>query len=406
MANQMLANTETFDSKAYSPAQKVTKPVATVLVVEDDSHLRSSIKDILELEAYLVLTAQHGQHALDILRNEANPTPDLIVSDIMMPFMDGIEFLKELREEARWVSIPFIFLTARTEKADRHKGLMMGVEHYLEKPFDADDLLVTVASRLRRAEDLRRAKMGEISNVKKDILTILNHEFRTPLTLVVAYAEMLKDFQSQDMKDGELLSFLKGVNSGAARLRRLIENFILLVELESGDVFKTYAWRKRPVGDLKPILMSAHGQIFDHETKHTCTFEFEDNLPEVVCDPEFIGMAARELLDNAVKFSTPEQPIMLGIKATDDNKICIWVKDQGRGIPEDEWENIWKTFYQINREKLEDQGAGSGLAIVRGIVDLHQGHKEVVSQEGEGSTISLYFPLTPPETEPDSTVAD
>ncbi len=398
----MLVNTETFGSKAYNPAQKSAKPAATILVVEDDAHLRASIKDILELESYLVLTAQHGQHALEILRNEDNPTPDLIVSDIMMPYMDGIEFLKKLRAEARWVSIPFIFLTARTEKADRHKGLMMGVEHYLEKPFDADDLLVTVASRLRRAEDLRRAKMGEISDVKKDILTILNHEFRTPLTLVVAYAEMLKDFQHQDMNDGELLSFLKGVNSGAERLRRLIENFILLVELESGDVFKTYGWRKRPVGDLKPILMSAHGQIFNYEAKHTCNFVFEDNLPEIVCDPEFIGMATRELLDNAVKFSEPDQPIELGIKATGNDEICIWVKDLGRGIPEDEWDNIWKTFYQINREKLEDQGAGSGLAIVRGIVDLHFGRKEIESVVGEGSTISLYFPLTPPETETDN----
>lgn len=374
---------------------------ARILVVEDDAQLRASIKDILELEKYSVLTAQNGLHGLEVLRSEPDAPPDLIVSDIMMPYMGGIEFFQEVRKEHRWSLIPFIFLTAKTEKSDRHKGLLLGVDDYLSKPFDTDDLLVAVASRLERNRVMKEAQkeitLDAVSDVKKNILTILNHEFRTPLTLVVAYAEMLKDYGSTEMSQEELLAFLKGVNSGADRLRRLVENFIFLVELENGNALKTYSWRKRPIEDIETIFRLAHQQVFNNEKAepYTCNFHIQSNLPALVADYEFIVMLVRELLDNAVKFSKPTAPIEAGAHAV-DGELCIWVEDKGRGIPENEFENIWKTFYQIDRETLEDQGAGSGLAIVKGIVEMHFGRCHLTSEEHKGSRFEVYLPFNPP----------
>jgi signal transduction histidine kinase len=232
-------------------------------------------------------------------------------------------------------------------------------------------------------------------------LTVLNHEFRTPLTLVVAYAEMLK-VDLQTMSEEELVSFLKGVNSGADRLRRLVENFILLAELENGDVIKNYSWRKRKIEDLTPILSNAHAQIFTAENaKHHCDFEVEGTLAPFVADGELLTMAVRELMDNAIKFSkdrTSDAVVSIKVGArSDDQWLYIWVEDHGRGIPHWEFDNIWKPFYQINREETEDQGAGSGLAIVKGVVDIHFGKTDVVSKVSQGSRFTIAIPLTQPD---------
>lgn len=218
----------------------------TVLVVEDDVHLLSGIKDILELEHYRVLTAQNGVEGLNVLNQLPDEPPSVIVSDIMMPHMDGFTFLEEVRKEDRWVTVPFIFLTAKGEKTDRHRGSLAGADVYLTKPFDAEDLLVSVSSCLRRYGDVKRVKDEEIGDVKSKILAILNHEFRTPLTLVVGYADILKEYDGKNMGYEDIMSFLQGVNSGAERLRRLVENFITLVELDSGDTERTFGWRQRP----------------------------------------------------------------------------------------------------------------------------------------------------------------
>ncbi len=366
----------------------------TVLVVEDDIHLLSGIREILELGDYNVWTAQNGLQGLEKLE-AAEATPDVIVSDIMMPHMDGFSFLTEVREKDRWVNIPFIFLTAKGEKSDVQRGNLLGADVYLKKPFDAEDLLIAVDSRLRRFQEMDRVHDDTVSQIKRRILITLNHELRTPLTLVVAYADLLKDFDPDNMSDNELITFLRGVNSGATRLRRLIENFILLVEIEEGDAAKTFVWRKYPIESLRDIAIDACRQILEQDANKvalTC----QDNLPAVTADREFLTIIMRELVDNAVKFSGDKEGVSIDI-ATVDDQLQITVADSGtRRIPDSDIEKIWEAFYQINREQYEDQGSGSGLAIVDGLVDIHGGSRSIVSTD-QGTTVTVRIPITPKE---------
>lgn len=369
----------------------------TVLVVEDDIHLLSGIREILELGNYNVWTAQNGVQGLEKLHS-SETTPDVIVSDIMMPHMDGFSFLSEVRDQDQWVNIPFIFLTAKGEKADVNKGNTLGADVYLKKPFDAEDLLVAVNSRLERFQHIGQVQQDNISQIKRRIMVTLNHELRTPLTLVVAYADLLKDFSPENMSDGELLTFLKGVNSGATRLRRLIENFILLVEIEEGDAAKTFAWRKYPIESMKDIALDACRQILEHEADKI-TLTTQDDLPKITGDREFMTVIIRELVDNGVKFSEDAETVSIDITAVDDH-IQITVADGGtRKIPDAEIEKVWEPFYQINRELYEDQGSGSGLAIVDGLVEIHGGSRHMVSTE-QGTTVTVKLPIVPPEPEP------
>lgn len=380
----MLANPLIEDIKE---AQK-----ATVLVVEDDVHLLEGIRDILELDGYSVLMAENGVAGLDMLQNLPSP-PNLIVSDIMMPKMDGIQFLKAVRKEERWFSIPFIFLTAKGEKSDQHRGMKLGVDDYIVKPYDPSDLLVKIEARLQRYENLTNAHKTGMASLKRQILTMLNHEFRTPLTFVVAYADLLNNPGDQKLTEEQIRQYLGGITAGADRLRNLIENFILLVEIETEEAKQTYAWRRGPVASVEDIFKEARERVKTLETRNqVCTVEVEPNIPIFFGDVEYLTAAATQYLSNASKFSDEGSPISMGA-STKDKQVIFWVKDQGRGIPAHEHQNIWLSFYQIDRVTNEDQGAGAGLAIVKGIAQLHGGSVSVESELGKGSTFRMTIPI-------------
>lgn len=368
----------------------------TLLVVEDEPNLLMGIRDILELDGYEVNLARNGQQALEFLQQAGNKLPDLIVSDIMMPYMDGFELLQEVRKRENWLSIPFIFLTAKGEKADIQSGKMLGVDDYLVKPFDADDLLVAVEAKLRRHRALRDVQSSVVERIKRSILTILNHEFRTPLTLVVAYADMLKETDVESMNEDELLMFLREINTGADRLRRLIENFIMLVELETGDAKRTYEWRKQEITNLHVIVEEARRQVFQSELVNAaCDLKLQEAHPPFIGDIQYLTVIIRELIDNAVKFSEPGQTISVETQII-DNDIYLSVIDQGRGITTEELEHIWESFYQINRDEYEDQGAGSGLTLVKGFASLLNARLDVNSDFGKGSRFTIILPVLNP----------
>lgn len=364
---------------------------ANILVVEDEINLLEGIRTVLELDGYTVHTADNGETALQVLRQSVH-LPDLIVSDIMMPRMDGIQLLKEVRKETAWVGVPFIFLTARSEKTDVQRGKQLGVDDYLIKPFEADDLLIAVESRLNRHRALTQAHQDQMSDLKRRILTILNHEFRTPLTFVVAYADLLNEQTGQNISNEDMLTFLRGINTGAVRLRRLIENFILLVEFETGDARAAYDLRAMTIHNIHVVLQKAVDAVFGAINTHTCEVFVEEGLPKFTADPEYLAMAVIQLLDNAVKFSPQGSTITLDVRQH-EGEILLSVIDPGRGIPPAELEHIWESFYQVNRAVHEDPGAGSGLAIVRGIVNLHGGRVDVESALGEGSRFTIILPV-------------
>jgi signal transduction histidine kinase len=380
-------------------ASSVSGSSALILVVEDDPNLLNGVCAVLELHHYRVITATNGADALHQLTHSPY-TPDLIISDIMMPEMDGIQLLQAVRERSAWVNIPFIYLTALNSRGDVQRGKQLGVDDYLVKPFEAEDLIIAVQGRLKRHRDMSAAHHEQMSDLKQRILTILNHEFRTPLTFVVAYSDLLNTHTStENLSNSEMLQFLKGVNSGATRLRRLIENFILLVELETGDAQANYALRRTPITNTAALVQKALNTVREGRSfTHAVGLHVQMNIPPYVADPDYLRAALVQLIENAVKFSPHNTPIEIGA-FFEAGTVHLWVRDHGRGIPESEQAHIWDSFYQINRAVHEDQGSGSGLAIVRGICALHNGRALVESVPQAGSLFTIAIPLVAPQPE-------
>jgi putative two-component system response regulator len=129
-----------------------------LLVVEDNHPLREGLREMLGLEGYIVYTAANGREALEKMESI---TPDLILSDIAMPEMDGYAFFKKVRERLEWIAIPFLFLTARGEKEDVLLGKDMGAEDYLVKPITRKELVTAVRARLDRSQQLNVATLAQ-----------------------------------------------------------------------------------------------------------------------------------------------------------------------------------------------------------------------------------------------------
>lgn len=367
---------------------------AKILVVDDDFYLMEGIRDILELAGYDVITANSGQTGLNILQTDKT-LPDLIVSDIMMPYMDGYEFLNAVRAEPAWVDIPFIFLTARGERADKNLGRELGADDYVTKPFVPDDLLVAVAGKLRRHRQLQQKHTEQVSKLKQSIMTILYHEFQTPLTYVVAYNDMLQQ-DVDGVTTDSLRSYLSGIDAGATRIRRLIEDFILLMELETGEAEELYALHRAPIYDYNALILPLVDEYKSQMTAKLQTLEIEvdpNTLPIYGYDV-YLVQALRCLLDNAVKFGVDGNKVALNVRRyeVDPSFMCFEVSDTGRGIPQDMLPHIFEPFFQVNREYYEDQGSGAGLAIVKHIVELHGGKVHVDTVENEGSSFYMVLP--------------
>jgi putative two-component system response regulator len=151
-------------------------PNELILVVEDVELMREILRETLLQEGFQVFTAGDGQEALDCMQGLQ---PDLIISDITMPGMDGLEFYQEVRKRAEWVSIPFIFLTARTDPADLLVGRNLGVDDYLTKPIYRAELVTTIRSRLRRYHQTQVARLQQA--YLESLITLANAiEQRSP----------------------------------------------------------------------------------------------------------------------------------------------------------------------------------------------------------------------------------
>jgi putative two-component system response regulator len=167
----------------------------TILLVEDSDVLRQGLKSLLEQEDYLVITGGNGKEALDKM---GVMTPDLILADILMPEMDGYELFEAIRSKSEWISIPFIFLTARRERKHILAGKRLGAEDYLLKPISPEDLLTAIRSRLGRSQQLLLAQLQE--SYEASLIMLANAiEVRDPYTRghverVMNYAQTIAEY--------------------------------------------------------------------------------------------------------------------------------------------------------------------------------------------------------------------
>ncbi len=381
------------------PVETADTLSATILVVEDDQSMLDGMIDLLEVAdlGYTVtlLQAHDGKMALDVMGEHE---PDLIISDVMMPQMGGYEFLDRVRANPEWILIPFIFVTAKGEDPDIRKGRLSNADLYITKPFIINELLTLIKKQLDLAYERKEAQQHNIESLKKNILQILNHEFRTPLTYVTAYYEMLADSVTEFTDGRNYREYLRGIQAGCIRLTRLVDDFIKVMELRSGEAQAKYISQAKQVPNLSKLLNNviAARQNKETDASYELSSDIPEKLPPIFGDPELLTNIMERLLSNAIKFTDPTQSQInrIAVAATvQHNEIHIVISDEGMGFPAHMKTQVFEPFVQYNRGILEQQGAGTGLAIVQGLVQLHNGRIRSESREGIGSKFTLILPV-------------
>lgn len=366
-----------------------------ILVIEDEKNIRNRIVDTLELadEPYRVLTAQNGLEGVECARKEL---PDLIISDVMMPEMDGYEVLRILRADETTMTIPFVFLSAKADLAHIREGMNLGADDYLPKPFSIKELLRVVSSRLQKQERQERRSQQELNAVRLKITSSLPHEFRTPLSALIGFAEMLRGYKNLDEKT--ITMMLDQIQSSAERLQRLVENFLLFAQIEvatlrsqTPQVFPSDAIAVTADFLREPIMSAAE------KRRRQADIQTQLTGAVVAITASYLRKIIDEIVDNACKFSAEGSPIIVSCSAN-EGVFIFQVQDSGRGMsPEDI--RLVDAYMQFDREIYEQQGIGLGLTISRRIAEAYGGSLAIQSVEGEGTTVTVRLPCAPAPSE-------
>ena len=360
-----------------------------ILVVEDAQSLRKDILEMLGFEGYDAVGAENGLVGVEKARQEM---PDLVVCDIMMPGLDGFGVLEELRRDPVTATIPFIFLTARTDRVDIRQGMGLGADDYLTKPFTASELLATVHARLEKRDMIEQITEQKMDDLRGNIILALPHELRTPLNVILGFSDLLIT-DAEVMDAARISEMARHINSSALRLFRLIENFLVYAQTE---LIKTDS---RQLDALRAgYLLYPQTAIIHHAEHKTRALGRDADLQLDVVETAAVGISEEylkkvleELLDNACKFSEPGTPILVRGWSEPDRYV-VQVSDRGRGMTPSQWESLG-AYMQFDRRIYEQQGIGLGLIITKRLTELHNGSVGFSSAVGKGTTVTVALPI-------------
>lgn len=361
-----------------------------ILVIEDAHALRKDILEMLSFEGYDVRGAENGVLGVQAAREYR---PHLIICDIMMPELDGYGVLSELQKDSSESIIPFVFLTARTDKGDMRQGMELGANDYLTKPFTASELINTVRIQLKKDEDRRKAAEIGMEGLRANIILALPHELRTPLTGILGFSDILAS-DSHDMTAEKIGEMAQYIHSAALRLYRLTENYLVYAQLEVilTDQKRMQSIRQFTTLDPRFVVENVIVQkATESQREADLILNVNDNVDVRILEDN-LKKITEELIDNAFKFSQPGTPVEVTSRVENGYYTLTFV-DHGRGIPSENLRDIGSAYNQFGRKWYEQQGSGFGLAIVKRLADLHGGDVDLESFPDRETRVTVKLPL-------------
>jgi two-component system, sensor histidine kinase and response regulator len=376
------------------------KNIFSILVVDDEPNNFDVIEALLSEYNYELHYAANGKSAIASL---AAFQPDLILLDVMMPEMDGVEVCKWIKASDLWQTVPIIMVTALSSKSDMANCLNAGADDFISKPINSIELRARVHSMLRIKQQYDNIQT--LSHIQANTINILestlnelrgtlasrmSHELNTPLNGIIGTIALLKeDIESMDIV--EIQEMLGWADESARRLESLTKKFLIYLELEVSpsrqESFKV-AHTKFSSVEIESSLKS-----YVQELKRSDDLIFDLEEAEIALSERYLLTILHELIDNAVKFSTAGTMIKISSQVV-ENMFNLSVKDLGRGMTEEQINRI-DAFVQFERKTYEQQGIGLGLRVVKKIVELAGGNFSITSIYQQESTVNISLPLYP-----------
>lgn len=381
-------------------------PAGRILLVDDNADMRDYLQRLLSVY-WQVEIAANGVEALQAVQQRA---PDLIISDVMMPGLDGFQLLKTLRSDPHLSNIPIILLSARAGEEATIEGLEAGADDYLVKPFSARELLARVgahmelafirselAARMRQhAEESERLyhEAQEAITLRDELLAVVSHDLKNPLTTVMGFAQLLQHTVSHinSPEKERVMDGISRIHATATRMSRLIDELLDIAHLQMGKPLNLYE------SEIDLVRLARQSVTAYSQTSQRHQFFFESGLPELVghWDGSRLERVLGNLLSNAIKYSPQGGAITVSVareETGDGSWAVVSVADQGIGIPASDLPHVFDRFHRGKNVAGQIKGSGIGLASARHIIEQHRGSISVSSQEGAGSIFTIRLPL-------------
>ena len=346
-----------------------------ILIVDDAIDTVELLTKRFRSEGYETAEAYDGEEAL---RRVDEYNPDLIVLDVMMPKMDGYEVCRRLKTDENKKYIPVLMLTAKGEIESKVKGLEIGADDYLAKPFDYKELSARIKSLLTIKAAREELVEEEKSVALEKMMDEVAHEIRNPLVSIGGFAKRVHDRLPENDPNKK---YLEMITDEVLKLENMVK---LLIEL------KTMAVCYSECADVNEIIKEA---LAIHEKELAdmsiaVKTELMDDPPCISGDKEQLKVAISNLVKNAVEAMQASPKVLTLATSVSDRWMIIRITDTGKGIPNDKLKSIFHPFYT---SKI--YGPGLGLTLALKIIQQHGGTISAESEIGKGTTFTIRLPL-------------
>jgi DNA-binding response OmpR family regulator len=343
----------------------------TILIVEDELNIRENLAELLESEGFNILEAEDGKEGYETAQKKL---PDLIISDIRMPNMDGFEMLQKLQNDSDTANIPLLFLSAKVEFSDIREGMLYGADDYITKPFKAQDVLKAVEVRLRKKRN------------HDNLLENVPHELRTPLISIIGFSEIIEN-DLESLTETQLKEMAVRINKSGKRLHRRIEKMIQFGYLLAQEEIKDDSIKFEIDTEFNALLLEKIAKDYGREKDVKSLFE----NGTLKIESSNFELLLNELVENAIKFSEPGSIVhVVGKKNSKDYQITV--KDKGKGINIKSFEEV-DLFKKIDEDYMNREGLGIGLALAKRIVEISRGKIKIDSKKDSYTKIEINLPL-------------
>ncbi len=361
---------------AYPQAPTATAETVgaqVVLVVDDNPALRAYLTRVVGRH-YRVETASDGAKALATVQRRP---PDLVLSDVMMPVMDGYALCRALKSDPSTRRIPVILVTARHGDEAALAGFDAEADDFVRKPFSALELMARVHTQLRLQRLREHLVRSEKAHLLGSLSSGLAHEVLNPVNALLQSVRLLKD-PNLRLTPEERVALLDAVQRGGKRIEGIVRAMQQFARHDTGRL-EWRAWRLSAcLDEIRPLL--AH-RLRSDRTLH----EAPGDDPEVHCQPDLVQQALTNLVLNGLDAATE-----VWVSASRDGAtVVVRVQDNGPGVPAGERDRIFAPFHTT---KPPGKGTGMGLAIARDIAEAHGGTLEVRDSPHGGACFELRLP--------------
>ena len=352
----------------------------TVLVVDDQPENLRIIGDLLTGSmGYEVVVAGNGREALRFIEARV---PDLILLDMLMPGLNGIETCLLIREKPEWAHIPIIFLSAADDKTLIVQALESGGVDYVVKPFSRAELLSRVRTHL--ALKAARDQLQALAEDKDELLGILTHDLKNHLGGMQMSAQLLQD-RADRLPDDKSRRLVENILESSTQMLAFVKEFLANAALERPQELRLHAV---DLGDA--VTLALRRYQLPAERKSLRLLWTPPPQPVIAqAEPVALNQVLENLLSNAVKFSPPGKSITLSVASEEEDAI-IRVADEGPGFTEADRGIMFRRYGRLSaRPTGGEPSTGLGLSIVKKLVELMQGKLSLDSTPGHGAVFTV-----------------